>query len=191
MRKLQFLFAFICVVTLASCSEDEETTSVLTVTTTSPIDVTQSTVTLGGEVLSDGGKPVIERGICTGETANPVIDDPNNFTDILGSGLGVFTGTYDISTLPPNTTIYVRAYAKNSDGIVYGENKTFTTLGGCNVVTVSTTNITSPTTFSVGNVYIINGTLSVNSTLTIEPGVILKFTFDGNINVENNGKILV
>lgn len=190
MRKLQFLFAFICIATLVSCSEDDESTTVLTVTTTSPIDVTQSTVTLGGEVLSDGGKPVIERGICTGETANPVIDDPNNFTDILGSGLGVFTGTYDISTLPPNTTFHVRAYAKNSDGIVYGENKTFTTLGGCNVVTISTSSITSPTIFTVGNVYVINGTLSVNSTLTIEPGVILKFTINGNINVENNGKII-
>lgn len=190
MRKLQFLFAFICVAIVVSCSEDDATTPLaLTVQTATPSNLTNSSVTLGGEVVSDGGKPVTERGICIGESANPVVNDPNGFTDVLGSGLGIFSDTYDISSLSPNTIVHVRAYAINSDGIVYGENKTFVTLG-CTTVTVPTTVISTPTTFSNGNVYIIDGTLTVNAVLTIEPGVILKLTSNGTIDVQGSGKII-
>lgn len=189
MRKLQFLFAFVCIATLVSCSEDEETTPVLTVKTSSPILVTQTTVTLGGEVVTDGGKPVIERGICLGENNNPVIDDPDGFYASLGNGLGFFSETYDTSSLPPNTVIHVRAYAKNSDGIVYGEDKTFTT-ATCTTVNLSNYVISTPVTLYNGTVYVISGTLSVNSTLTIQPGVIVKFSNDGNIDVQGSGKII-
>jgi hypothetical protein len=190
MKKLQFLFAFICVSALVSCSEDDASTPpVLTVQTATPSNLTNSSVTLGGEVVSDAGKPVTERGICIGETANPVINDPNGFTDVLGSGLGIFSDTYDISSLSPNTIVHVRAYAINADGIVYGENKTFVTLG-CATVTIPTTVISTPITFSNGNVYILDGTLTVNAVLTIEPGVILKLTNNGNIDVQGSGKII-
>lgn len=190
MKNLKFLFVFICLTTFLSCSQDDdETNPVLTVKTSTPSNLTATTVILGGEVLHDGGKPVTERGICLGETENPVINDPNGFTDVLGTGTGVFSDTYDISTLTPNTVVHVRSFAKNSDGIVYGENKTFTTLG-CTTVAISTSTISTPTTFTAGNVYVIDGTLTVNAVLTIEPGVIIKLTGNGGIDIQGSGKII-
>lgn len=60
---------------------------------------------------------------------------------------------------------------------------------GCAVVMVSGA-ITSPTTWSVGNVYVIHGEVAVTSILTIQPGVIVKLDFDGILRVNNGGKIM-
>lgn len=77
----------------------------------------------GGNILSDGGKPVVTRGVCWNTKGSPTIND-NKTTD--GSGIGTFTST--ISNLTPCTTYYARAYATNSMGTAYGEQITFTTL---------------------------------------------------------------
>ena len=77
------------------------------------------------------------RGVCWSTSQNPTISG-NHTTD--GTGTGSFTSS--ISGLSPNTTYYVRAYATNSVGTAYGEQRSFTT--SCNTVTVSisgTTNI--------------------------------------------------
>ena len=56
----------------------------------------------------------------------------------------------------------------------------------CNVVEV-TENITQPTTWTEGNVYVITRNISVRNVLTIEPGVIIKLknsridVYDGKI----------
>ncbi len=57
----------------------------------------------------------------------------------------------------------------------------------CNMVEV-TEHITQPTTWTVGNVYVIKRTIQVRNVLTIEPGVIVKLK-DGRIDVFD-GKIL-
>ncbi|MDO5524369.1 MAG: hypothetical protein Q4G48_10040 [Bacteroidia bacterium] len=57
----------------------------------------------------------------------------------------------------------------------------------CNVVEV-TENITQPTTWTEGNVYVIKRTIQVRNVLTIEPGVTVKLK-DGRIDVFD-GKIL-
>ena len=63
------------------------------------------------------------------------------------------------------------------------------TPSNCPVITIPTSTITSPTTWTVGNVYVIDGTLTINSVLTIEPGVVIKLTIDGTIEV-NSGIII-
>lgn len=170
------------------------TNPTLTVTTTTPTGVTATEAILGGNASTTGGA-ITGRGVCLSLEINPTIDDPTNDDVIpMGSGVGLFSNT--IVNLPANTSIHVRAYATNSIGTVYGEDKVFTTLAGttgCPIVNVNPTNvpvtISSPTTWTTGNVYVISKDVTVTSTLTIEPGVIIKLNA-ARISVNSSGKIL-
>ena len=117
------------------------------VTTTPITDITSTTAASGGNVTSDGGGTVTARGVCWSTSQNPTIAD-NHITD--GNGTGSFTSS--ITGLASGATYYVRAYATNSVGTAYGEEKSFTTLALPTVTTTSVTAITSSTATSGGNV---------------------------------------
>ena len=104
--------------------------SLSTVTTNSVSNIAQTSATCGGNVTADGGATVTARGVCWSTSHNPTVSGSHT-TD--GSGTGTFTSS--ITGLTPNTTYFVRAYATNSAGTAYGEEKSFTT--ACNTVTVS------------------------------------------------------
>jgi sulfatase modifying factor 1 len=97
-------------ITLASLSTDNITR------------ITESTATAGGNVTSDGGSRITERGIVYSTSNNPTT---SNSKVSSGSGTGSFTA--NITGLRDNTTYYVRAYAINEAGTAYGEIKPFTT----------------------------------------------------------------
>jgi len=108
------------------CLKDESTNSTIPTITTSTIsNITQITATSGGDVTSDGGAAVTERGICWGTNSNPITTD-NHTVD--GEGTGVFES--NLTDLAANTLYFVRAYATNSVGTAYGEEVSFTTLAG-------------------------------------------------------------
>gem|GEM_PF-1699112 len=92
-----------------------------TVTTTTASAITATSATLGGNVTADGGATVTERGIVWATTANPTTSD-NKIT--ISDGTGAFSQTIG---LPAEQTIYVRAYAINSEGTAYGNEESFTT----------------------------------------------------------------
>ena len=92
-----------------------------TVTTGGIYDITSSTAECGGDVTHDGYTSVTARGVCWSTSQNPTIDD-NKTTD--GKGTGSFTSK--ITGLNRKTLYYVRAYATNSAGTAYGEQKSFT-----------------------------------------------------------------
>ena len=120
------------------------------VTTTNVTDVTQTTAKSGGNVTDDGGTTITARGVCWSTSQNPTISNSHT-TD--GNGTGSFTSS--ITGLTANTTYYVRAYATNSAGTGYGEQRSFTTLQNIELPTVTTTNvsnITQTTATSGGNV---------------------------------------
>ncbi len=91
------------------------------VTTAAVSDITFNGAICGGNVTSGGGGTVTARGVCWSTTANPTTA---NFHSTDGSGTGSFTST--ITGLSPDTAYYVRAYAVNSAGTAYGEEKSFT-----------------------------------------------------------------
>lgn len=119
------------------------------VTTNAVTNITQTTATCGGNVTSDGGSAVTRRGVCWSTSPNPTT---NNQCTNNGTGTGSFTSS--ITGLSMNTTYYVRAYAINSAGTSYGEQKTFTTNGaGMPTVTTNTiSNITQTSATCGGNV---------------------------------------
>lgn len=103
------------------------------VTTKVPSSISQNKATCGGKVTDDGGSTVTERGVCWDTDPNPVIDD--SYLTASSGGTGSFT--VKITDLDPNTTYHVRAYARNSNGISYGEDVAFTTDYGKPEVTSS------------------------------------------------------
>lgn len=123
-----------------------------TISTNAVTNITSSSATCGGNITSDGGTEVSQRGLCWSTNENP------NFSNSIiscGSGTGEFTGV--ITGLSPNTRYYVRAFATNAIGTAYGEQREFTTAngGGTKKPTVSTnpiSNITSNSAECGGNV---------------------------------------
>ena len=95
------------------------------VTTNNVTDITQTTAVCGGNVTITGNGTVTARGVCWSTNSNPTVNDNHTSN---GTGTGNFTS--NITGLTPNTTYYVRAYATNNAGTVYGEQKMFTTFTG-------------------------------------------------------------
>lgn len=93
-----------------------------TVTTGNVSSITDHSAICTGNVTADGGSSITNRGICWSTAPNPTI---NSNTATNGSGLGSFS--CEITNLQNNTIYYVRAYAKNSTSVSYGDEKTFTT----------------------------------------------------------------
>ena len=94
-----------------------------TVVTTSATNVTYTSASVGGEVTSDGGTTVTERGVVYSTSSKPTT---SNNKKRSGSGTGAYS--VELSDLSEGTTYYVRAYAINSKGTAYGEQVSFTTL---------------------------------------------------------------
>jgi uncharacterized protein (TIGR02145 family) len=93
---------------------------------TQPVVLVAGTdATTGGTIISDGGGQITARGVCWSKTENPTI---NNDTTYDGTGSGSFTST--ITGLDAQTTYFVRAYATNIAGTVYGNELNVTTWGG-------------------------------------------------------------
>ncbi|MCQ2333161.1 MAG: carboxypeptidase regulatory-like domain-containing protein [Paludibacteraceae bacterium] len=118
------------------------------VTTDTVINITAHTAKCKAHVESDGGYPVVKRGICYSKKPDPTIDD--EITED-GSGLGEYTGS--LKNLVENTTYYIRSYATNSTATTYGEQRIITTLDGLAVVkTDKTDNITATSVICYGTV---------------------------------------
>src|SRR5690606_7574549 len=125
----------ILAVFLKSCVDEIE---LPTITTSTPTEITRNSAIAGGQVIYDGGSPILGKGICWGISHEP------DFTDKFtadGEGPGIFSTS--ITGLTPDTKYYIRAYATNSIGTAFGEEVTFTTapvvLG--TIVTIQPTSI--------------------------------------------------
>lgn len=82
----------------------------------------KNSATSGGNIIEWGGSPVTQRGVVWSINQNPTILDDKT---IDGEGTGAFTS--NLTNLSPNTKYFIRAYAINSSGISYGNERNFTT----------------------------------------------------------------
>jgi hypothetical protein len=103
-------------------------------------EVTQNSAKCSGNVSSDGGMTVTQKGVCYSISSNPTIND---YYVSGGTGTGSFTCS--LTGLDENTTYYVRTYATNSVGTAYGVQKSFMTNGAPTVTTGTVCNITGRT----------------------------------------------
>jgi hypothetical protein len=147
------------------------------VTTSAATSISTTGATLNGEVTSDGGATVTERGFVYKTSSSVTISD--NKTVVAGT-----TGTFSLSptSLSVNTRYYFRAYAINSVNTTLGSELNFWTLANApaaptvNTPTGSSLNVTigasdgnpSTTTYAIqettsGNYVQANGTLGASA----------------------------
>jgi hypothetical protein len=134
------------------------------ITTNAVTNIAQTTATCGGNILSDGGSNIINKGICWDTSKNPSII--NSKTNNSSGGLGSYS--HNMSGLAKKTTYYVRAYATNSYGTGYGDTISFTTLPGTDKM-------------------IINGTITFNSNPVSQVIISLTGSSTGADTTDSNG----
>ena len=100
------------------------------VITKSISNISDNKATCGGNVTTDGRSFVTARGVCWSKLEYPTIDGEHTTN---GSGKGEFTS--QLSDLESGALYYVRAYATNKQGTVYGEQVSFTTKTNLPIVT--------------------------------------------------------
>lgn len=196
MKKIVNTLLIATVLFTACKKNDPEPDAAPTVSTSTPVKINDSTYTCGGNISDEGSAPVTERGVVVSLSPNPAVDDAADVKVTIGSGSGSFS-----SPLHPfylGYTYHIRAYATNSVGVSYGADVTVTPSGGgnpgsgCPVINVTGV-ISSPTTWTAGNVYMVNGSLTIRSVLTIQPGVIVKLSgndVNGSFDVQSGGKVI-
>lgn len=119
---IAFLFGLILI--LSGCSTTEIPTP--TVSTIDVTSITEMTAVAGGIISSDNGSIISNPGVCWSTSPNPTIED--NKLNYTGDSPNSFT--CNLTGLSPITTYYVRAFATNILGTVYGNEQIFTTLAG-------------------------------------------------------------
>jgi uncharacterized protein (TIGR02145 family) len=89
--------------------------------TTVPPEVTATNCISGGVISSDGGDPVIAKGVVWSTSPNPTVA----LTTKTNDGTGVAFYNSIITGLQPNTMYYLRAYASSNSGTGYGNEISF------------------------------------------------------------------
>ncbi len=130
---------------------------IIILNTNSPTSITPTTVTIQGNITSDGGSSINERGFCISKLPNPSIT--NKIQN--GSGVGSYIST--ITELTQNTTYYIKAYATNSVGTVYGNEVSFTTTGGIISLTTNPATDITVNSATLGGTILSDGGLEVTS----------------------------
>lgn len=85
--------------------------------------ITDIQAKISAQLFSHGNNNVHTLGICLATTPNPTIDDVVILTNVTNEVFNI-----NLEELIPNTTYYVRAFARNNGHISYGEEISFTTL---------------------------------------------------------------
>jgi len=119
----------------------------------------------GGNITSNGGSPITQRGVCWNTSPNPTL--ANNYTS-NGTGTGSFTST--AMPLNPATTYYLRAYATNQVGTAYGNELMFVTPNSDQNASLPEVT-TSDIVYQDGLVAVGGGTVSISGGTVTSRGV--------------------
>jgi len=96
-----------------------------TVKTSDPSSISNGSAYLSGEIIDKGKSEIISSGLCYSSSVSQPTLLNSPYEECTPDLLGRFGIT--ISNLKGNSIFYVRAYAKNGDGISYGETKVLET----------------------------------------------------------------
>jgi hypothetical protein len=118
--------------------------------TASATSITSSTATIGGTITADGGATVTSRGVVYGTSSLS-----STFSVTTGTGTGTYTSS--LTGLTPATTYYVRSFATNSVGTVYGTETSFTTIAIAPTLTTTAASSITKYAASAGGAITSNG----------------------------------
>jgi hypothetical protein len=153
--------------------EKQFTTHTLpTVLTAEALEINEYSARLGGEVLSDGGTAVLERGIYLGTEPDP---DLNGIKYQMGFGTGLFDEV--VENLDPATLYFIVAYATNTVGTAFGDQISFETLPDQSI----------PTSLTLDGLTVVGGQdtcFSATATITVAGN-------NNVVEVNNGGSLLL
>lgn len=150
MKLVQIGLITLLLLNLFSCKkEEEEIFFDNTIQTLEIVNISPTEATLQGKITRIGSYGIEEYGFVWGTSPNPDISSSSKGSAGTRKHFGNFQ--YNINELVAGTTYYVKAYISSSNGIVYGEEVSFTT--GAPVITNF-----EPKEGSAGNELVITGT---------------------------------
>ena len=163
--------------------------NVPTVTTTAASSITKTTASVGGDVTSDAGSAVTERGVVYALTTTdptPTYAEVNGTTVFKSTTSGT-TGSYSIglSGLTAGSQYSVVAYALNVNGTGAGSTETFTTTALSTNANLSALGLSSGTlspSFAAGTISYTASVGNATSSITVTPT-----TADSSATVTVNG----
>lgn len=149
-------------------------------TTEEVSNLTQTSATFNGTIISEGTPAYTERGFVYSTSPQPTVDNAQKITSAVNDQASF---SANVSNLSSNTSYYVRAYARNDIGVAYGNDVVFAT--GSVQTQVSTSAATNITASSAT----LNGTIiEVGSPAYTEKGFCYNTT--GNPTTSNT-KVIV
>ncbi len=117
------LWLIILLLATISCTKENfPTPQAAKLQTKTVTEITGSTATSGGQILSQGGNNVSTLGVCWDTIPNPTLSGHFVTNTLISTEF-----TCQLIGLKGGTTYYVRAYATNNGGIAFGESMKFTT----------------------------------------------------------------
>ena len=145
------------------------------------LDTVYSTFPTGTATVrfTTSGSGIYERGVCWGTSPSPTIAQNKSI-----AGAGGFGFTHSFGGLTVGTQYYVRAYARNSSGTVYSNERSFLAATTPLVSTTQITGVTATSAISGGNV-VSGGSLTVTARGVVydtisNPTISNGFTSDGS-----------
>jgi hypothetical protein len=109
-------------------------------------NISSSTASISTTINTDGGSSITSRGIVWNTSINPTIA----LSTKTSSGTGTGTFTESINGLSTSTIYYVRTYATNANGTVYGNEISITTTGVAPSLTTTAASSTTINSFTTG-----------------------------------------
>ncbi|MFZ9221111.1 MAG: hypothetical protein ACO22Y_06300, partial [Sediminibacterium sp.] len=109
-------------------------------------NISSSTASISTNINTDGGNTITSRGIVWNTSINPTIA----LSTKTSSGTGTGTFSEPITGLSASTVYYVRTYATNANGTVYGNEISFTTTGVTPSLTTTAASSTTISSFTTG-----------------------------------------
>lgn len=112
----------------------------------SSTNISAATASITTTINSDGGNSITLRGVVWNTSINPTIA----LSTKTNSGTGTGTFTASLSGLTASTVYYIRTYATNANGTVYGNEISFTTTGITPSLTTTAASSTTISSFITG-----------------------------------------
>lgn len=127
-----------------------------TLSTIGTTQITGTSAFLLGQLTSDGGSAITERGVCWSTTTGPTTSN----SKLAYQTNTVSAYSINVTYLLPNTTYYYRAYASNGIGTAYGDEMSFKTLVILPTVTTDAVIISGYATATTGGTFTFGGKLT-------------------------------